>query len=181
MGIVTTGRRQGFSLAETLIASTLSISLITLSAGFVHLAMFASDSSRQNYECGRTLARFSDVFRRDVHRALRVSTPGDDENQIVLELDDGHLIKYQIDSSRLVRIEESTTGVTHRDGFAFPEHSQLALQIRNKDRVFMSVRWPKLIGKKRIAHLPESTTTWRRVVIEAALGRDHRFSPNGGT
>ena len=82
MGIVTTGHRQGFTLAETLIASTVSISLITLSAGFVHIAMFASDSARENYECGRTLARFSDVFRHDVHTALRVSTPGDDEHRI---------------------------------------------------------------------------------------------------
>jgi type II secretory pathway component PulJ len=181
MRIVTTGHRQGFTLAETLIASTVSISLITLSAGFVHIAMFASDSARENYECGRTLARFSDVFRHDVHTALRVSRPGDDEHRIVLELDGGHRINYKIDGSRLVRIEESTPGATHRDEFAFPGHSQLALEMRNKDRVLMSVRWPKLIGKKRMAHLPESTTAWRRVVIEAALGRDHRFSPTGGT
>jgi type II secretory pathway component PulJ len=181
MTIVISGRRRGFTLVETLIASTVSISLITLSASFVHFAMFASNSARENYECGRTLARFSGVFRQDVHRALRVSTPEDEKRKIVLQLDAGHRIEYRIDGSRLVRIEESTLGATHRDEFAFPEHTQLALQVQNKDRVSMSVRWPRLIGKKRIPHQPESTTAWRRVDLEAALGRDHRFEPNGGT
>ena len=113
--------RRGVSLAELLLAMSACTVILTTSVGVIHRMMLTQSKSRSFFEVERSAWRLSSQFRRDVHAAHRVVSPGDDAPTATLELRllSGETIVYGHELESVVRTRMQGEQVVQRERFTF--------------------------------------------------------------
>ncbi len=171
---VSLARRAGTSLTEILVVMTVASVIIGLSGMTIHRLLAAEHEATRAARFTASAARLSRAFRADVHAAIRVELPAANNTQpavFAATLADRHEVRYELDAHLATRIETRDGRQIHRDDFRFPPRSQLRC-VRSEDgrRIILEIDFA--------ARGPESLTDrpGRKLVIEAALARDHRFA-----
>ncbi|HEY3969157.1 MAG TPA: hypothetical protein VGM05_31695 [Planctomycetaceae bacterium] len=165
--------RAGTSLTDILVVMTVASVIIGLSGMTIHRLLAAEHEATRAARFTASAARLSRAFRADVRAATGVELRAADEGQpavFAATLADRHEVRYELDAHLATRIETREGRQIHRDDFRFPPRSQLRC-VRSEDgrRIILEIDIP--------ARGPESLDRpGRKLVIEAALSRDHRFA-----
>jgi hypothetical protein len=167
--------RAGISLTELLVVMTIASVLIGVTGTMIHRLLAADHEATRAARFATSVARLSRAFRADVHAARAIELPAPNEAQpaiVVATLADGHQVRYELDAHLATRVETREDAVIHRDVYHFPPRSQLRCSRGDDAGLFklelnLAARGPE----------PDAERPVRKLVVEAALARDHRFEP----
>ena len=165
--------RAGISLTELLVVMTIGSVLIGVTGTMIHRLLAADYEATRAARFATSVARLSRAFRTDVHAARNIELPVPNEGQravVVATLADGHQVRYELDAHLATRVETRDGAPIHRDVYHFPPRSQLRCSRGVDDRLLkleldLAARGPE----------PDAERPVRRLVVEAAPARDHRF------
>lgn len=143
--------RRGFSLVETLIATSVSSSLLLVSVAWIHQSFKLGQTVKQKQQHHQQLLRLGDRFRQDVRLCERVLLDAD-----------GHLVLYDPQRGDVVyEVDESTVLRTHH-----PSTDQLRHHDRYKLSQGSDIRWDE-------SELPQ----WLTLVIRRSPGTVQSIAP----
>lgn len=181
--------RRGVSLVELMVAMAGVSVVVTSSAMLIHGAMRAHSESRRFFDDERTSARLARAFRADVHAASAIA-PLAEGVLVSLESPDGRRVDYArpFGARRLERRERKADGTPTgpREDFHFGAEfaaavavsgSQIRLELGADDGqggVAAAGSMPAPDSSARARQTPPA------IVVEANLGRDHRFATAPG-
>lgn len=116
--------RRGFSLVETLIATSVSCSLLLVSIGWIHQSFRLGQTVKQKQQHHQQLLRLGDRFRQDVRLCEHISPDADGR----LVFHDQHRgdVTYEVDDSMILRTHSSASDETvHRERYMFSKGSEI--------------------------------------------------------
>lgn len=165
--------RRGFSLLEiVLVMGGVSI-LLGLCGGLIHLMLRLDRVGRSHVAETATIGRLAHRFRRDIHASNR-ARPGDDEGRVgsylELVLPGDRRVEYRVRGHQLIRSQHPGELAARTETYTLPFCREPRFLAHDADQeVRVSLQLPRGEGLS-----PESL---RHVLtIDAAVGRDHRFS-----
>lgn len=104
-----TAIRRGVSIIEIVVCLGVGSIMLGTCIALLHVVLNSDRQAANVARYNQSLARLSDVLRRDVHAALRadfVSGGGKSDSRLVLELP-AAAVTYEIDRSALIRVEQA--------------------------------------------------------------------------
>jgi type II secretory pathway pseudopilin PulG len=108
--------RRGISLIETMVAVSVSATILLVGIGWIHQSFKLAKTVKQKQQHHHQLMRLGDQFRQDVRLCEQVSR--DDDGRLVLRSDDHGDVVYEIDKNTISRAYLSTaTEKTHRENY----------------------------------------------------------------
>lgn len=167
--------RAAVSLTELLVVMTVASVIVGLSGMMIHRLLAAEHEATRTARFATSVARLSRAFRADVHAARDVELREPNDAQpatLVAQQGDGHEVRYELQAHRASRIETREGNQVHRDDFYFPPGSQLRFE-RGAEGSLVRLEL-ELAGHRRDS---KDDAPRRKLAIEAALARDHRFEP----
>lgn len=150
------GRRRGFTLIEMIAAFTAGVVALGLSITLIQSLMRLDQSGRARLSEGAMLGQLARTFRDDVHAARSVQLG----ERLELRMSADEVITYGPDAGRLVRTRRVEGDVEHVESYRPPARSSPRFQQE------------EAMGRPFVI-LSFEPSSFR---VEAALGRDHRFS-----
>ena len=96
-------RRSGFALIELLVVLTVTVVMLTLCAGMIHLLLKLDRSGRTASEESSDLARLARDFRADIHATTDEGKVQTSEDRLTLKVDGDRTVEYQIRPRDLLR------------------------------------------------------------------------------
>ena len=170
-----TRHRRAISLLEMVTVMWLVSVLLSLSVAYLHSLFSASQAAQQRLRNVSGLQRLAHTFRNDVHRAS-VAQPALDvkpsPDRLVLTLPAGRSVEYRAEVPGLSVVRRAGQTIEHRDTFALAKGTKVSLEAHFQEQPPTA----RLILHQRAGIKGQGRT--RELVIDAVLGKDHRFVGN---
>jgi hypothetical protein len=165
--------RAGASLHELLVVMSVAAGIVGVAGTLIHRLLAVEHDATRAARFAASVSRLSRAFRADVHAARDVELPAPNAGEpavLVATLADGGQVRYEFDSHLVARSETREGARVHRDVFHFPPRSQLHCSQSEDGKLVkleldLAARDPE----------PNIERPLRKLVVEAALSRDHRF------
>lgn len=172
------GHRSAYTLLEMIVVMSVSVTVLTLSATYLHRIMTVSSQAAKFLKAEQTGLRLSRQFRQDVLLAtsVEVTERAGDEGVIVLLLHQpqstGGDLEYRFASAHATRTMQLDSGAVSREQYRFPDGTRWKLQqAESRTRLLLS-------ASNAPPELPEPqgdlTAAWRvpfELTVEATVGR----------
>jgi hypothetical protein len=164
-------RRLGYALVELLVVMTVTALMLTLCAGMIHLLLKLDRTGRTASEQAVDLARLARDFRADAHASTKFDRPGIEADRLILEVDAGRTVEYQIRPADVLR--------TVREGEKVKRYETYRRPARTKARFDIDPEGPRRFAVLSIDRPPDARdeSFYRDYQIEAELGKDLRLNP----
>ena len=170
--------RSGTTLVEMLIVISVASVMLGVSVCTIHVLLEAEHEASRSVRFNASVARLAQAFRGDIHASRLVELPVPDAgNPIVLIASaDGGQIRYELDAHQATRIETEGGQQVHRETYHFPLHSRMRFEhLPDQKLVLLEIDMAVAGSGTRAIPSAAADGPKRRLTIEAALGRDHRF------
>ena len=175
--------RRGFTLAELLVVMGMTSVVLTVGVGMLHRVMQEQKLADRENVMHRVAERLSTKLREDVHVATHAKLiPSDDQSEQRLELNQPgqRLVTYAVRGNVLERAATRENGLTHRDGFPFPDNYRLRFSEAPTERVTFTAFAVPQAYLTTVSEKPRETESEKDVGravmhVEASVARDHRF------
>ncbi len=186
--------RSGYSLIELSAVLGVSSVLAGISVWLVHMSMQKTRDGQRHLASRKTVARLAETFRRDVHAAVSIAQDPAEKNADTqdgsvwsLRLGSGNVVRYRLETGRLVRDEfrptpsgsiDTKTAAAH-ETFDLPA-AKLSISLEppsapRKASLLITATKANVASNKQ-NHRPTPTkTVVQSVRIDAAMSIDHRF------
>lgn len=116
--------RRGTSLIETMIAVSVSATILLVAIGWIHQSFKLAKAVKQKQQHHQQLIRLGDQFRQDVRLCQQASRDAD--GRLVLRSQQRGDVMYEIDESAISRTHLSTvTEKTHREKYPLASGSDI--------------------------------------------------------
>lgn len=145
--------RRGSSLLETMIAVSISATILLLAIGWIHQSFKLAKTVNQKQQHHQQLIRLADQFRQDVRLCQEASRDAD--GRLVLGSQQHGDVVYEVDGGSVSRTKLSTIAAnTHRESYPLASGSD----IRWDDTELP--QWLTLLVRRSpgVAERPDSTT-----------------------
>lgn len=155
--------RYGSTLVELLIVITLTMMIMGVVSAFLRIMFQSSASARKDANTQTSIARLSDAFRADVHRAEQAIIQ---EGSLQLKTASGSTIHYHGNNGGVKRDETKTNGqLLQRDGFWLPAAWDVRWDVRTApQRQLVSLTIKPTEAQRRV-----DTSAFCPLTIRAAL------------
>jgi len=169
---------RGSMMVELVVVITVGAILMGIGVTTIHLLLNCEHEEINSARHAASVSRLARIFREDIHAARDIDLPPAKPAVLIIKADDGLQIRYELDAHLATRVETRDETPTHRDVFYFPPHSELRFE---RDGRTALVRLEFALAVRTLGAGPQNKASQRpparRLVIEAAPGRDHRFEP----
>lgn len=117
--------RRGVSLIETMIAVSVSATILLVAIGWIHQSFKLAKTVKQKQQHHQQLIRLGDQFRQDVRLCQQVSRDAD--GRLVLRNPERGDVLYEVDKATVSRAYLSTAaGKTHRENYPLISGSDIS-------------------------------------------------------
>jgi hypothetical protein len=168
-------KRNAFSLGEMVLVVAMLAIVMSIGTGIIHGLMKTNSAAHEGLFEQNTFARLAAAFRADVRAADEFSQvkPEGDATAAAWTLTrrDGAKIRYEVESRKLVRLAEPTTGAS-REEFDLPEDVPVAIEQRDEHGATL-VTLTVGPGKTRVG---AKGLAARGLRVDAQLGRDRTLA-----
>lgn len=170
--------RAGLTLVEMLVVISVAAVMLGMSVCIIHLLLDAEREATRAVRFNTSVARLTQAFRGDIHASRQVEIPALEPGKptiLIATLDHGQ-IRYELDEHLATRIETAGGRQVHREVFYLPPHSRMRFE-HHPDQKLVHLAIDMAAGGSGTTNVPSAVadTPQRRLAIEAAIGRDHRF------
>jgi hypothetical protein len=170
--------RRGVSLVELCIVMGFASVVLGTGIGTLHLLLRTDKTLTDSVWRSQTVAKVSRTFRGDVHAARNITTEQPANNAgplvVVLELAEGHLVRYSIDGPQLFRKETQADKTLHNERFRFSPGTVISIQTDQPKTAALIIQSINPTTKE--LHQTPTNLPLRELKIEAVKGRDHRWT-----
>jgi hypothetical protein len=173
-----TPSRRGISLVELVVTMGFASIVLGTGIGTLHLLLRTDKTLTDSVWRSQSVSNLSRAFRGDVHAARNITTEQPQDNSgpgaFVLELAEGHVVRYTIDKHTLVRKETQADKTLQEERFRFPPGTVIsfkAVEPTTAALIIQSIHPSTKERRQTPANVP-----LRELRIEAVKGRDHRWS-----
>jgi len=165
-------RRSGITLIELLVVITTSMLIVGLAAGMVHVLLRAHRTTEDHLVRSVTVRRLCEAVRKEVW-AANAANCAEVENASRLELkfDANRRVEFRASDQAVIRTDYQAGRALLREKYLLPGKSRARFEVvtgTNGSTV-------RLVIENRPDPLAE--TAWKKMHVEAAVGRDLRFVP----
>lgn len=116
--------RRGVSLIETMVAVSVSATILLVAIGWIHQSFKLAKTVKQKQQHHQQLMRLGDQFRQDVRLCQQVSR--DDDGRLVLRSDDHGDVVYEVYKATVSRtFVSAVTEKKHRESYLLTDGSDI--------------------------------------------------------
>jgi Tfp pilus assembly protein FimT len=166
-------RRTGYALIELLVVMSVTVVMLALAAGMIHLLLKLDRSGRTASEESADLARLARDFRADAHASSKtVQILATVDRMTLLTVDaDGRTVEYLARPNDILRTVREGEKVRHYETYRRPARTSV--------RFSSDSAGPSSFINLTIDRLADGRddSFYRDYRIVAELGKDHRLNP----
>lgn len=170
--------RQGASLVELVVTMGFASIVLGTGIGTLLLLLRTDKTLTDSLWRSQTVANLSETFRSDVHaaRSIKAEQPANDPAPpvFVLELAEGHSVRYWNDKHTLFRKETQADKILQEERFRFSPGTVISFKIDGQKSAALIIQSQNPSTKERLQ--TPTNVPLRELKIEAVAGRDHRWS-----
>ena len=164
-------RRAGYALIELLVVMSVTVVMLALAAGMIHLLLKLDRSGRTASEESADLARLARDFRADAHASSKPEPIVLAADRMTLAAEAGRTVEYQVRPSDVLRTVREGDKVRRFETYRRPSRTSVRLEVEKEGpRPFAT-----LIVDRPSDGRDDSFYRDYRIVAE--LGKDHRLNP----
>ena len=183
--------RRGVSIIEVMVVISIAVLMLGAGISLLHLLLRVERDGVKDVWYGRSLARLSEAWRKDVRGAGDGRVEDGESRQAVLSRPDGAVVTYSSKGHVISRVAQRGDTVEQRDAFHFPDGSTFRFEIDGDPRFArVVIRRPALpqkgasaerTGDSESANVAAEKPSGRKTTVEALLSRDLRYDQREAT